>query len=226
MAQLNKTPKSNELFLRIISACVLIPPVIATNYYGSPYFEIMITLSACLLVWEWYNLCNGKLPWILFGIIYIGFPCYALFHLRINLDFGFETVLWIFVLVWSADTGAFVAGRLIGGPKIAPSISPNKTWSGLSGGIFAAGFSGFISAFLLGHLNMVPIIVLSSILGLLSQVGDFFESWIKRRFNKKDSGFLIPGHGGLFDRVDGLLAAVLGAAILSYFIKGSPLVWG
>jgi phosphatidate cytidylyltransferase len=226
MAQPNKTIKSNELLLRTISACVLIPPVISAIYFGSPYFEVLIFFAVCLLIWEWYGLCNGKLPWVFLGITYISASCFALIHLRINLDLGFQTVLWIFVLVWSADTGAFATGRIIGGPKIAPHISPNKTWSGLSGGIFAAGMVGFVTALVLGHHNASLLIILSAMLGLLSQGGDLFESWLKRLFNKKDSGTLIPGHGGLLDRVDGLLATAVGTAILSFFIKGSPLAWG
>ena len=131
MAELNKKIKSNELIIRMISACILIPPVIAIIYYGSPYFELMITLSALILIWEWFRVCDGKLLWVLFGTIYTIAPCYALIHLRNDLDLGYQTVLWIFVLVWSADTGAFAFGRMIGGPKLAPQISPNKTWSGL-----------------------------------------------------------------------------------------------
>jgi phosphatidate cytidylyltransferase len=226
MAQLNKKPKYNELFLRTVSACALIPPVIAAIYFGSPYFEVLITLSAFILLWEWYRLCDGKTLWVLFGIIYISVPCYFLTQLRIDLDLGKQTVLWIFVLVWSADTGAFVTGRVIGGPKLAPSISPNKTWSGLSGGIFAAGIVGFFSTLILGHQNMVSLTLLSALLGLISQGGDLFESWIKRHFNKKDTGTLIPGHGGLFDRVDGLLTTSAVAATLSFYIKESPLTWG
>ena len=124
MAQPSTAKKSNELFLRIVSACVLIPPVVAAIYYGSPYFEVMIAICACLLVREWYGLCEGKTPWLLFGILYIGVPCYSLIHLRLDLDLGFETVLWVFTLVWSADSGAYAAGRLIGGPKLAPPHKP------------------------------------------------------------------------------------------------------
>lgn len=226
MAQPRTVKKSNELFLRIVSACVLIPPVVTAIYLGFPYFEIMIAICACLLVREWFALCDGKLLWVLFGIIYIGVPCYSLIHLRLDLDLGFETVLWVFTLVWSADSGAYVAGRMIGGPKLASRISPNKTWSGLCGGIFAAGIVGSIYNLVLMHENVIPLIVLSALLGLLSQGGDLLESWIKRRFDKKDSGSLIPGHGGLFDRVDGLLAAAVGAAFISIIIKGSPLTWG
>ena len=226
MVQPSTVKKSNELFLRIVSACVLIPPVVATIYIGSPYFEIMIASCACLLVREWFALCDGKILWVLFGIIYIGVPCYSLIHLRLDLNFGFETVLWVFTLVWSADSGAYATGRMFGGPKLAPRISPNKTWSGLCGGVFAAGIVGSMYTLVLGHQNMIPLTVLSAFLGLLSQGGDLLESWIKRRFDKKDSGSLIPGHGGLFDRVDGLLAAAVGAAFISIIIKGSPLIWG
>ena len=226
MVQPSTVKKSNELFLRIVSACVLIPPVVAAIYFGSPYFEIMIAICACLLVREWFALCDGKILWVLFGIIYIGVPCYSLIYLRLDLNFGFETVLWVFTLVWSADSGAYATGRMFGGPKLAPRISPNKTWSGLCGGVFAAGIVGFIYTLVLGHQNMIPLTILSAFLGLLSQGGDLLESWIKRRFDKKDSGSLIPGHGGLFDRVDGLLAAAVGAAFISIIIKGSPLIWG
>lgn len=226
MAQPSTAKKSSELFLRIVSACVLIPPVVAAIYLGSPYFEIMIASCACLLLREWFALCDGKILWVLFGIIYIGVPCYSLIHLRLDLNFGFETVLWVFTLVWSADSGAYATGRMFGGPKLAPRISPNKTWSGLCGGVFAAGIVGSMYTLVLGHQNMIPLIILSAFLGLLSQGGDLFESWIKRRFDKKDSGSLIPGHGGLFDRVDGLLAAAVGAAFISIIIKGSPLTWG
>ena len=86
-------------------------------------------------------------------------PCYSLIHLRLDLDLGFETVLWVFTLVWSADSGAYVAGRMIGGPKLASRISPNKTWSGLCGGIFAAGIVGFIYNLVLMHENVIPLIV-------------------------------------------------------------------
>ena len=226
MVQPSTVKKSNELFLRIVSACVLIPPVVAAIYLGSPYFEIMIASCVCLLVREWFALCDGKILWVLFGIIYIGVPCYSLIHLRLDLNFGFETVLWVFTLVWSADSGAYATGRMFGGPKLAPRISPNKTWSGLCGGVFAAGIVGFIYTLILGHQNAIPLTILSAFLGLLSQGGDLLESWIKRRFDKKDSGSLIPGHGGLFDRVDGLLAAAVGAAFISIIIKGSPLIWG
>ena len=186
----------------------------------------MIAVCAGILAWEWLGLCKRNVFWLLFGTLYIIVPCLALIHLRSNPDLGFETVLWVFVLVWSADTGAYAAGRLIGGPKLAPRISPNKTWSGLMGGICAAGVVGFFNALVLDHQSMIPLVLISALLGLISQGGDLLESWIKRKFDKKDAGSLIPGHGGLFDRVDGLLAASVGAAFIGLIIGESALTWG
>ncbi len=225
MEQPKPSPKSGGLWVRLASAGVLIPPVVAAIYFGSPYFEVLVAVGAGILAWEWFGLCGRKALWLLFGAFYIGIPCYALIHLRADLEYGFVTVLWVFLLVWAADSGAYVAGRLIGGPKLAPRISPNKTWAGLGGGVTAAGVVGYIIALVLGHQNMIPLIVLSAFLGLLSQGGDLIESWVKRKFDKKDAGSLIPGHGGLFDRVDGLLIASVGAAVIGLLIDGSALTW-
>jgi len=203
------------LILRVISASVLIPPVIGAIYLGSPYFEILIALGAVILCYEWVQLCRPRLVWILAGIPYIALPTYALVYIRQLPADGYETVLWIFVLVWAADTGAYASGRLIGGAKLAPLVSPNKTWAGLAGGIVSAGAIGAMTALVLNLQSMIPLVLASAVLGAISQGGDLLESWIKRKFGKKDAGSLIPGHGGLFDRVDGLLAAALGAAVLS-----------
>lgn len=226
MEQPKPSPKSGGLWIRILSACVLIPPVLAAIYFGSPYFELLIGVGAFILAREWLSLCDRKALWVLFGAFYIGIPCYSLIHLRVNMDLGFETVLWVFLLVWAADSGAYVAGRLIGGPKLAPRISPNKTWAGLAGGVTAAGLVGFFNALVLAHENVIPLVLMSAFLGLLSQGGDLVESWVKRRFNKKDAGSLIPGHGGLLDRVDGLLVASVGAVVIGLLMDGSALTWG
>jgi len=218
--------RSSGLFLRVISAAVLIPPVIGAIYLGSPYFDILVAVGAVILCWEWYTLCKPHFGWLLVGIPYIGAPTYALIFVRNAPDKGFETVLWIFVMVWAADTFAYAAGRTFGGPKLAPSISPNKTWSGLFGGVAGAGAVGAITALVLNHNSVIPLALVSAALGAISQGGDLMESWIKRRFGKKDAGSLIPGHGGLFDRVDGLLAAALVVALVSIISsKGSILTW-
>lgn len=218
--------QNSGLRLRLLSASVLIPPVLAAIYYGSPYFEALIGVGVLIMMWEWYILCDRKPMWVAWGALYIAAASYSLVHMRAHPEHGFEIVVWIFVLVWAADSGAYAAGRALGGPKLAPKISPNKTWSGLMGGVCAAGLMGYFGSLALEQENMIPLIIVSAILGVLSQGGDLLESWAKRKFNKKDAGKIIPGHGGVLDRVDGLLAAALGAAALEIVGEGSVLTWG
>ena len=146
---------------------------------------------------------NGKI-WVAGGVIYALAPAIALAQIRMEPQ-GLLLIVLIFVIVWGTDIGAYFAGRSIGGPKLAPAISPKKTWSGFFGGLIAA-IAG--SLVLLGYSESVSIympILVVGILSVASQIGDLFESWIKRRFDVKDSGQLIPGHGGIMDRVDGLI---------------------
>jgi len=145
--------------------------------------------------------------WYGAGAAYLGAACLAFLWLRA--DFDRALVLWLIAVVWATDIGAYLVGRRIGGPKMAPSISPGKTWSGLAGGVAAAAATGLVTALILGQGRVVPLVAASMVLALVAQVGDLFESSLKRRFDAKDSGNLIPGHGGVLDRVDGILAAVL-----------------
>ena len=147
--------------------------------------------------------------WSLLGTIYITLAGYALIELRGHTGIGFATVCWLFVLVWSADIGAYITGQVFKGPKFAPRISPKKTWSGFFGAIFLAGLTGFTVAHLMGLHAVGKFVALSCLLGAISQYGDLLESWFKRRFDRKDMSNLIPGHGGLADRVDGLAAAAI-----------------
>jgi phosphatidate cytidylyltransferase len=117
---------------------------------------------------------------------------------------GFGLTLWTLAIVWATDIGAYFVGRYFGGPKLAPSISPAKTWSGLVGGAVAAGVAGPIIASQ-GHNMPLACYFLGAPLGLLAQGGDLFESWLKRVAGVKDSGTLIPGHGGVLDRLDGVV---------------------
>lgn len=120
-------------------------------------------------------------------------------------------VLWVFIVVWSVDIGAYFTGRAIGGPKLAPSISPGKTWAGFYGGVAAAALLGGAWA-LYSELNLV-LLLLAPLFAAVAQGGDLFESWMKRRAGVKDSGGWLPGHGGVFDRVDGLLPVAILTAI-------------
>lgn len=140
------------------------------------------------------------------GVLYIAVPVLALLALRDDAEFGRLTVYWLLGLVWATDTGALLVGRAVGGPKLAPRISPNKTWAGLIGGILSATLVGLVMAWLSETSSVVLVVLASAVLAVVAQLGDLAESAVKRHFEVKDSGGIIPGHGGLFDRLDGLLA--------------------
>lgn len=163
--------------------------------------------------------------WLAAGTLYIALPCLAMIWLRSGPAGGRELVYWLLVVVWASDIGAYAAGRLIGGPKLAPVLSPNKTWAGLVGGVAAAGAAGAAAGALLGSSAMWPLTVLALGLGGAAQAGDLLESGIKRRFGVKDTGTLIPGHGGLFDRVDGLIVAAVTLALIGLASDGRIGQW-
>ena len=146
------------------------------------------------------------------GLVYVGLPSLALLWLRETPENGLVLTFWALSLVWATDIGAYFAGRAIGGPKIAPAISPSKTWAGLFGGmamatLLAAGFHRWLAL-------PISLVWATPLLAIAAQIGDFFESWMKRRAGVKDSGTLLPGHGGVLDRLDGLVAVAPLAAFL------------
>lgn len=163
-------------------------------------------------------------PWMTLGALYIGLPSIALIWLRNDPVTGRNVVIWLLLVVWASDIGAYAAGRLIGGPKLAPRISPNKTWAGLIGAIIAAAAT---SAAFAAVVDGAPsgAAVLGGLLAVVAQSGDLAESWVKRRFGVKDSGKLIPGHGGLLDRVDALLAVTLVVACIAAADGGALTRW-
>ena len=140
------------------------------------------------------------------GFLYIAVPSFALLVLSWA---WFGLVLWAMVVTWATDIGAYAAGRAIGGPRLAPAISPNKTWAGLAGGIAAAALFGWLLASLEILALGAPFLWLGGLMAVLAQAGDLYESWEKRRAGVKDSGAILPGHGGVLDRIDGLLPVVL-----------------
>ncbi len=143
------------------------------------------------------------------GFLYVGLPAFALLSLA---WVWMVLVLWVFVVTWATDILAYFAGREIGGPKLAPRVSPNKTWAGLIGGVFGAALLGWLTAW---YFEMEPLFRwLGGPMGVVAQAGDLYESWIKRRAGVKDSGTLLPGHGGVLDRLDGLLAVALVTTLL------------
>jgi phosphatidate cytidylyltransferase len=145
------------------------------------------------------------------GVLWLAVPCVALLWLA--RDMGSAAVLWVLAVVWASDIGAYAVGRTVGGPKLAPRISPGKTWSGLFGGMACAAAVGFVTAKITGG-PLWPLVLLSGALAAVGQAGDLAESSLKRRFGVKDASGLIPGHGGLLDRLDALLAVVATVAVL------------
>jgi phosphatidate cytidylyltransferase len=152
--------------------------------------------------------------WIAGGVPYAGLVAVAPLLLRANVDFGLTALMFLYAIVWSTDILAYFVGRAIGGPKVAPRISPKKTWSGAIGGAGAAVAAAVVIAWSAGLESIGKIVLLAATLSLVAQAGDFFESALKRRYGAKDSGHLIPGHGGLMDRLDGFVVAAALALVI------------
>ena len=185
---------------------------------GSPGMAAAFALVGVPVVWQ----TGRKQPnaaSLAAGLPYIGLGTAALLWLRAMPASGLANVLLVLLIVWASDIGAYLAGRAIGGAKLAPSISPGKTRSGAVGGLFAACLVGAGAGVWFGQPGAIAWLVpLAALLSAVSQAGDLLESFIKRRFGVKDSGWLLPGHGGLFDRLDGLLTAAPVAAMLAFLL--------
>jgi phosphatidate cytidylyltransferase len=152
--------------------------------------------------------------WVTAGIAYAGALLLAPVFLRADDMFGFAVIVLLFAIVWTTDVVAYFAGRALGGPKLLPIVSPKKTWSGAIVGAIGAILVALFVASLFGSFNRTAIAVFAFILSVVSQCGDLFESWVKRKFGVKDSSHLIPGHGGVMDRLDGFWAAALVACVI------------
>jgi phosphatidate cytidylyltransferase len=215
--------RKSDLLVRTASAIVMLAVAGTALWWGGDVFTFFVALVAFLVVLEWRNIVVrfpdsefAKGVWMAIGGVYAAFGCAAVLLLH-------DPMLFIPLLaaVIGTDIGAYFAGRAIGGPKIAPLISPSKTWAGLFGGMIGSALLGFGAIWVMngaqkGVLVLLPVATLiGASLAIVAQAGDFFESWMKRRAGVKDSGTLIPGHGGMFDRVDGLLAAAIVAYLIS-----------
>ncbi len=145
-------------------------------------------------------------------LFYILIPIWSVAQIR---AIDPNILLWMFFVIWATDISAYFVGKSFKGPKLMPKISPNKTWSGLIGGVISSGVIGFMSSFLFANGDIIFFVIISMILACLEQAGDLIESKIKRIFNVKDSGSLIPGHGGILDRIDGITLVAPIVLILS-----------
>jgi phosphatidate cytidylyltransferase len=221
--------KKSDLGVRTGSAVVMLAVTGTALWLGGWWWTALVALVAAGVLYEWQKLARqfasgaaAQALWSLAGILYLGLAAAMQMFLR-NGDAGLTSVLAVGLMVIATDIGAYFAGRTIGGPKIAPTISPSKTWAGLCGGMAASGVVMALLAVELSPEGIEGKVLLAYALGgalvaVVAQAGDFFESWMKRRAGVKDSSHLIPGHGGLFDRVDGLLAVSFVLGVL--FIVG------
>lgn len=177
-----------------------------------PLLIASLIAGGLLATWSTHYWWRSK--WALIGLAYLFLPLLSLIYLRSDAKLGFFAVLFVLLIVWATDTAAYFSGRYFGGKKLAPAISPKKTWAGFYGGLFAGFITGVIFAV---SINQEPIILslIGLFLAILSQLGDLAESAVKRHFGVKDSGALIPGHGGVLDRLDGVIFASIGAALIA-----------
>ena len=214
-----------DLRLRLVSALVLLPLALVAAYEGGLAWLVLLVAGFILLLREWLAMCRaGHLAsaWRALGVVYAGLALVSLVWLRRAPATGLGVTALLLAAVWATDIGAYLAGRWVGGKRLAPAISPGKTWAGAVGGVLASVAVGLLLARPAGFVasQAAPLALLLSV---AAQAGDLLESAVKRRCGVKDSGRLIPGHGGLLDRVDGILAA---APILAAFVFGLQLGLG
>jgi phosphatidate cytidylyltransferase len=197
-----------NLIKRIISALVLAPLFIFIAYIGGLPFQLLFIAIGGIIIWEWHGMIKGEWsPRLLMEALpYAIIAAFAPIFLR-NVPFGLIALIWLCLVVWGTDVGAYFAGRTIGGAKLAPRFSPNKTWSGAIGGVIIGTCLALYAVDLYG-IYLTPLLVIGTIItSIVSQIGDLYESAVKRRFGVKDSSGLIPGHGGVMDRLDGFIFA-------------------
>jgi phosphatidate cytidylyltransferase len=226
--QANKPARWQDLRTRAGSALALLAGAFAALWLGGVALAFLVILAAIIMVKEWEHLTENESPsWHIFGYPYIILPCATFLWIRSlgipapdHAQFGLVASFAFIFIITATDVGAYFTGRSLGRHLLAPSISPKKTWEGLGGGIIAAGLTGGLAGIAAGDA-FIPhalgfMMSLGVVLALIAQAGDLFESYVKRRSGLKDSGSLIPGHGGLLDRLDGYLFAAPAYAFILY----------
>ena len=183
---------------------------------GLVAIAVIAVLSAALAAREE----PGGPKWRYLGVVYVSVPPIALVMLREDPAFGIAAIVLVMLMVWAADTFAYFSGRILGGPKLAPRISPKKTWAGLLGAMVGSALAALAVAKAMGLPAILVLVIIAAVLAIVEQVGDLFKSAMKRHYGVKDSGQLIPGHGGVIDRVDGLVAVATAAALIGAFRAG------
>lgn len=189
---------------RVLSSLIMIPVALYAILHSVNLFLFLSLLVTIIMTSEWLEITKSSTnqnKWRLIGLIYILIPVYSVINIR---NYDGEIVLWMFSIIWVTDISAFFAGKYFGVKKLAPKISPNKTWAGAFGGIIASALIGGISVFMFRG-SLIFFLSVSILLSIIEQVSDLTESKIKRIFGVKDSGNIIPGHGGVIDRLDGMI---------------------
>jgi phosphatidate cytidylyltransferase len=218
---------SPRLQTRIVSAAVIMPIIVFSILWGGIPFILMVSACAAICLYEWLHLSlktKHKALFLLLGIIYVVVTFWACYLIRV--DFGVRYALLFIIMIWASDIGGYAFGKTIGGPKLAKTISPNKTWAGFAGAaifpIIAANIYLHSYDYIYGVQTWdgitkvsMAIFVIGAVIGMVGQVGDLLVSAFKRYVQVKDTGTLIPGHGGLLDRVDALMLA---APVFLFFI--------
>lgn len=193
----------SELLVRTLTGMVMIAIALIAAAKGGYVFAVLCAAAATAMFYEWTRIARGWGPaWYAGGFVYALLPALSLLWVRERDAHGLELLLWVFIVTWSTDIGAYFVGRSLGRRKLAPAISPGKTVEGLYGGMAAAALLG--GAWALATALPAPTLFLAPLFAAAAQGGDLFESWMKRRAGVKDSGTWLPGHGGVLDRLDGL----------------------
>jgi len=198
-------------FLLLHGAIVVLSTLASTAGYAVPASVALVVGAIVLVILR----LGARDSLTGLGVLAIGFPAVSLAHLRGDSSLGFEAVLFLFAVVWMTDIGGYVFGRTIGGPRLWQAISPGKTWAGAIGGLALAAITGALAGGFVANRDVVGSVLAAIMLGLAAEMGDLAESGLKRRYGRKDASALIPGHGGVLDRIDGLLAAAIVALVFA-----------
>ena len=206
---------------RLAAGCSAAACVLAMT---APVWALVAVVAGALILAALAHTATERM-WTAAGALYAGLPSVALVWLRSGGGAGREVLFWLLLTVWATDIGAYGFGRMIGGPLLAPAVSPKKTWAGLLGGMASAAGVGAAFAAIAGMGDPALMAAGSAGLAVIAQGGDLLESWVKRRWGVKDASNIIPGHGGVLDRVDGLLAAGAAVAAVTLATGTEVLSW-
>jgi len=225
LCQCGKPGAAEAARVRIALVGVVLAPVATAALANAGLAVAASILGAGIIYRMACGVADSEPRWAALGALWLALPCVAFLWLASKEEGGRTTLLWVLAAVWATDIGAYAFGRTFGGPLLAPRWSPRKTWAGLIGGVVCAALTGAATASILGASSAVPLMLLSAGLAVIAQFGDLAESLAKRRFGVKDSSGLIPGHGGLLDRLDGLLAVLPTVALLTLLGGHNVLTW-